>query len=79
MLWHKTMNNYIPLKENSNLLRDPETNAILNTNKTEYNNYIAMKNRKNEQNEKMVEMEQEMINIKNDLNEIKDLLRKIVQ
>jgi len=73
------MNNYIPLKENSNLLRDPETNAILNTNKTEYNNYIAMKNRKNEQNEKMVEMEQEMINIKNDLNEIKDLLRKIAQ
>ena len=79
MLWHKTMNNYIPLKENSNLLRDPETNAILNTNKTEYNNYIAMKNRKNEQNEKMVEMEREMINIKNDLNEIKDLLRKIAQ
>jgi hypothetical protein len=73
------MNNYIPLKENSNLLRDPETNAILNTNKTEYNNYIAMKNRKNEQNEKMVEMEREMINIKNDLNEIKDLLRKIAQ
>jgi hypothetical protein len=73
------MNNYIPLKENSNLLRDPETNAILNTNNTEYNNYIAMKNRKNEQNEKMVEMEREMINIKNDLNEIKDLLRKIAQ
>lgn len=72
------MDKYIPLKDNLNLLRDSQTNAILNTNKTEYENYIAMKKIKDDEAEKIYKIENEVISLKNDINEIKNLLRKFV-
>ena len=71
------MKEYIPVKENLNLLRDPNTNAVLNTNKGEYETYIRMKSQKEKELDKVSQIENELSEMKNDLNEIKNLLRSL--
>jgi hypothetical protein len=69
---------FYKVKGNSNLVRDIGTNAILNTNMSEYNNYLRMKNIKESENKKIVDMENDLASVKDDLNEIKNLLRSLV-
>jgi hypothetical protein len=64
----------IKVKDHLNLERDPETNAILNVNENEYNEYIERRNKRRSQSQKVVELESEVKEIKNDLSEIKSLL-----
>jgi hypothetical protein len=52
-----------------------ETAAIINTNKTEYAKYISKRNSKNRENTKIEKLESDMSSIRNDLNQIKELLR----
>ena len=61
----------IPVKGHKGLLRDEKTGAIVNSNLSEYNNYISMKNKKQLDRE-------ELDKIKSDIEEIKDLLKKLV-
>ena len=62
-----------------NLIRDQNTNAILNTNMTEYQKYISMRSVKDNENQRMKNIEDEVSGIKSDLNEIKDLLRNLAK
>lgn len=68
---------YSKVEGNKNLIRDEETKAILNTNKSEYDNYITLRNIKKSEVERMQQLENDVSNMKNDLNEIKDLLRSL--
>jgi len=68
----------IKVKGHDYLLRDPRTNAIINTNKSEYNQYIIQRNLKEEEQQKIQSLESEVTDIKNDLEEIKSLLRSLV-
>jgi len=68
---------YSKVEGNKNLVRDEQTNAILNTNKTEYENYITLRNIKKSEVERMQQLESDVSNMKNDLDEIKDLLRSL--
>lgn len=68
---------YLKIEENTNLLKDESSGAVLNTNKTEYENYLLLKNQKERDNIKINQIESEVMEIKNDLNEIKNLLRSI--
>ena len=61
----------IPVKGHKGLFRDEESGAIINTNVSEYNNYMIMKNKK--QSEK-----DELDKIKSDIQEIKNLLKELV-
>ncbi len=61
----------------SNLIRDDETKAIINTSMTDYNNYIMQKKLKEKEAQKINSIEKEVSNIKDDLNEIKNLLRRL--
>lgn len=69
---------YVKVKGYDNFVRDPKTNSIINTNMNEYNEYMMRKNSKNEENQKIQELESDVANIKGDLNEIKTLLRRLV-
>jgi len=69
---------YSKIEGHSHLLRNKTTNAIVNNNMSEYQEYIMRKNAKNEENQKMQKLESEVGSIKNDLNEIKSLLRSLV-
>lgn len=61
----------------SNLYRDPSNNCIINKNKSEYNEYISKKYKKNEENQKIQNFEVELAIMKDDINEIKNLLLKL--
>ena len=69
--------NYLKVEGHSNLVRDPNTNSIINTNMNEYEEYMRRKNSKNEENQKIQNIEEDLTNIKNDIDEIKSLLRSI--
>lgn len=66
---------YSNIKGHSHLKRDQRTNSIINTNMSEYNEYLARKKIKSEENQKIQSMEKDLANIKGDLDEIKNLLR----
>ena len=68
------MNDYVKVKDHLGLVRDPRTNAILNTNKSEYDEYIKARKKNRSKSERVEQLETDVNDIKNDLNEIKSLL-----
>ncbi len=64
----------IRVKDSPHLFRDGETNAIVNTNKMEYDNYLKMKNAKEKEKQKLSNLESELESVKNDISEIKSLI-----
>lgn len=69
---------YIKVNGHDNLIRDSKTNSIINTNMNEYNEYIVRKRSKNEESEKIQNLESNLANIKSDIDEIKLLLRSLL-
>lgn len=70
--------NYIKVSGHSDLVRDPETNSIINKNQSEYHEYMMRKNLKSEENQKIQTIENEVASMKDDISEIKGLLRRLV-
>ena len=69
---------YTKVEGHSHLLRDSKTNSIINTNMVEYQEYLNRRNVKADENQKIQHLESDVANIKDDLNEIKSLLRSLV-
>ena len=67
----------IKVQGHSHLVRDPLTNAIINTNKSGYDEYIARRKVKKSETQKVKDLETELSSMKDDLNEIKSLLRRL--
>jgi peroxiredoxin family protein len=57
---------YSKVNGHSNLVRDEETKAIINTNMTDYNNYIMQKRIKEKENQKLQNLEKDFVNMKED-------------
>jgi hypothetical protein len=69
---------WLKVKDNDGLVRDTETNAIINTNTTEYQNYMARRERITS-NESQIELHgQEIDSIKTDISEIKQMLTALL-
>ena len=68
---------YLKVEGNSNLFRDPKTNSIINANMSDYQEYLTRKNIKNKENEKIQNLESDLAILKDDIGEIKNLLRSI--
>ena len=69
---------FYELKGNKDLARDPETNAVINVNGLDYSQYLSAKSIKNEKNHKMQTIEDEVATIKDDINDIKSLLKELL-
>jgi hypothetical protein len=69
--------NYIKVEGHSSLVRDQTTKAILNLNMSDYENYMLTKRIKEDENRRVDNIETEMNIIRNDLEEIKNLLRNL--
>ena len=69
---------YIKVKDRDHLVRDEYSNGILNTDVEGYNKYIATYKTKYKEAQKIKKMEDEISSIKDDLSDIKMLLRRIV-
>ena len=66
------------MEGHKDLARDPETNAIVNVNTLEYTQYLSRRDVKTEKNQKVQTMEQDLANVKRELNEIKSLLKELL-
>lgn len=69
---------YMRVKGHDGLIRDPNTNSIINTNMSEYQEYVSRKKLKIEENQKIQNLESDVANMRDDLNEIKFLLRSLI-
>ena len=61
------------------LVRDTKSNAIVNTNKSEYKMYMARVRAREEQGDKIRSAVKEINNLKTELREIKSLLKEVVK
>ena len=66
------------MEGHKDLARDPETNAIVNVNTLEYTQYLSRRDVKTEKNQKVQTMEEDLANVKSELNEIKSLLKELL-
>ena len=69
---------YLKVEGHGELYRDSATNSIVNRNTSDYNRYMSQKKTKNEETEKVDTMEQDLTHLKNEINEIKSLLKELV-
>ena len=72
------MTNYIPVEGNSDLVRDPDTNQIINTNTTAYEQYISRRKQRKLEKEKSLTVESDLASLKSEMSEIKSLLKELV-
>lgn len=69
---------YLSVEGHAHLKRDPRTHSIVNTNMSEYQEYISKRNKKSEEHQKVQNLEEDLANLKDDIDEIKNLLRSLV-
>jgi len=69
---------YIKVKDHEHLVRDTQSNCIINRNKAEYDEYLARRKSKQSEKNKVENLEKDMDTLKNELGEIKSLLKEIL-
>jgi len=69
---------YLKIKGHSGLLRDKNSHTIINTNMNDYNEYIKKRDAKREESQKLQNFEEDLASMKDDINEIKNLLRSLL-
>ena len=72
------MSNLIPVEGNNDLVRDPKTDQIINTNTSAYEQYISQRKRRKLDKEKSLSVEEDLANLKSEMSEIKSLLKELV-
>ena len=72
------MSNYIPVEGNTDLVRDPNTDQIINTNSSAYQQYINRRQQRKREKEKSLNIEEDLANLKSEMSEIKSLLKELV-
>jgi|TARA_B100000073_G_scaffold241009_1_gene202070 hypothetical protein len=66
------------VKDHADLLRDPHTGAILNSNSLDHAKYVKRREIKNKEHQKVQTIEEEVASMKDDINEIKSLLKELI-
>ena len=66
------------VKGHGDLARDPNTNSIINVNELDHQHYIAARDAKKVNHEHVENMEEDLANLKSEMNEIKSLLKELV-
>ena len=66
---------YYKIDGNKDLARDPNTGSIVNVNNLEYQQYVSVRETKKVKNESV---EKDLANLKSEMNEIKSLLKELV-
>ena len=72
------MNKYIKVKSDVSLVRDMDSNAIVSQNKSEFDKFVKLSQKKYEEKLKFDNMRSDLDSLKQDMDEIKTLLRNIM-
>jgi hypothetical protein len=70
---------YVPIKDKKEFVRDTSNKAILNTNMEELKTYYAERDLAIKRNEEKLMMEQKVNKLEEDITDIKQMLRELVQ
>ncbi len=70
---------FVKVKDHDNLVRDPLSQGIINTNDAQYEEYIARRDAAKKSKESEITMKEDLDNLKGEINEIKSLLKELVR
>jgi len=73
------MTEYVPVEGFSGLYRDSNSKAIVNRDRSAYENYIERRDALERKNREFEQMKEDLDNVKGDITDIKDMLSVIVQ
>jgi len=72
------MSDLIPVEGNNDLVRDPNTDQIINTNTNAYEQYMNRRRQRKLEKEKSLSVEEDLASLKTEMSEIKSLLKELV-
>ena len=72
------MNKYVKVKSDVSLVRDVDSNAIISRNQSEFDKFIKLSEEKYAEKKKFDNMRSDLDSLKQDMDEIKTLLRNIM-
>ena len=72
------MENYLKVESDDSLVRDVDSNAIVNQNKSEFDKFLKLSQKKYEEKVKFDNMRSDLDSLKQDMDEIKTLLKNIM-
>ena len=72
------MEKYLKVKSDISLVRDVDSNAIVNQNKSEFDKFLKLSQKKYEEKVKFDNMRSDLDSLKQDMDEIKTLLKNIM-
>ena len=72
------MERYLKVETDKTHVRDMESNAIVNRNKSEFDKFMKISQKKYEEKKKFDNMRSDLDSLKQDMNEIKTLLKNIM-
>lgn len=73
------MSDLIKVEGHEHLARDPHSGAIVNTNKSAYQAAVEAADRRKREAEKLDSAVDDINNLKEEIGEIKDLLKELIQ
>ena len=71
------MKKYVKVEEQDSLVRDMSSNAIVNNNKSDYENFLKISEQKYKEKKEFEKLKSDVDGIKDDLDEIKSLLKSM--
>ncbi len=72
------MERYLKVETDKTHVRDTESNAIVNKNQSEFDKFLKLSQKKYEEKKKFDDMRSDLDSLKEDMDEIKTLLRNIM-
>jgi hypothetical protein len=73
------MSDFLKVEGHSNLAREKDSHAIINTDTTAYNQYMTAMRNKQKQKDQLRDAVREINTLKNEMHEIKSLLLQLVE
>ena len=73
------MTEYLKVKSDVSLVRDMDTNAIVNQNQSEFDKFMSLSKKKYKEKNELDTMKSDLDTLKSDMEEIKSLLKTMVR
>ena len=72
------MTDYLKVENENSLIRDLNSNAIINTNQSDYEKFVNLSRKKHQEKKDYEDLKSDVKSLKDDMSEIKLLLKNIV-
>ncbi len=70
---------YTKVQDHPNLYRSNDSKCIVNSDRSGYEDYMRKRNSQTEEKQKIHQLEEDFATLKDDLDEIKNLLRSLIK